>query len=118
MSRGRGRGRVRFGGSRDSMLADIMDETREDLGLSHTQMEQLHAEAGASLYPPWSCRSPRRWLTEKKIAADKAKAAEQDADDGDMDDAEEDLGDDMNDYTFDYYDSDAVSNDGDEEVFF
>lgn len=55
---------------------------------------------------------------EKKIAADKAKAAEQEADDGDMDDAEEDLGDDMNDYTFDYYDSDAVSNDGDEEVFF
>lgn len=27
-------------------------------------------------------------------------------------------GDDMNDYTFDYYDSDAASDDGDEEVFF
>lgn len=27
-------------------------------------------------------------------------------------------GDDMNDYTFDYYDSDAASEDGDEEVFF
>ncbi|GMF12708.1 unnamed protein product [Phytophthora lilii] len=53
---------------------------------------------------------------EKKIASDKAKAAEE-ADD-DMDDVEEDLGDDMNDYTFDYYDSDAVSNEGDEEVFF
>ncbi|KAK1943462.1 hypothetical protein P3T76_004858 [Phytophthora citrophthora] len=55
---------------------------------------------------------------EKKIAANKAKAAVQEADDGDMDDADEDLGDDMNDYTFDYYDSDAVSNEGDEEVFF
>ncbi|KAF1781053.1 hypothetical protein GQ600_21502 [Phytophthora cactorum] len=202
MSRGRGRGRVRFGGSRDSMLADIMDETREDLGLSHTQMELLHAEAGESLYPPMELPQPealadreayliqrQRILShkleslyhpweanprpehgrnasdpaafvhvtvpetqkanevyvpeelranslsgvrttaagstnrvvraqEKKIAADKAKAAEQEADDGDMDDAEEDLGDDMNDYTFDYYDSDAVSNDGDEEVFF
>lgn len=31
---------------------------------------------------------------------------------------DEDLGDDMNDYTFDYYDSDAGSDDGDEEVFF
>ena len=40
--RGRGRGRVRFGGSHDSMLADIMDETREDLGLSYAQMEMLH----------------------------------------------------------------------------
>ncbi|KAG3119152.1 hypothetical protein PI124_g3883 [Phytophthora idaei] len=216
MSRGRGRGRVRFGGSRDSMLADIMDETREDLGLSHTQMELLHAEAGESLYPPMELPQPealvdreayliqrQRILShkleslyhpweanpaslnagrnasdpaafvhvtvpetqkanevyvpeelransfsgvhttaagstnrgimqprafenvfksleaqEKKIAAGKAKAAEQEADDGDMDDAEEDLGDDMNDYTFDYYDSDAVSNDGDEEVFF
>lgn len=48
MSRGRGRGRVRFGGSRDSMLADIMDETREDLGLSHTQMELLHVRLSAS----------------------------------------------------------------------
>ena len=55
---------------------------------------------------------------EKKIAADKAKAAEHEIDEGMMDDVEEDLGDDMNDYTFDYYDSDAVSNDGDEEVFF
>ncbi|CAH0474607.1 unnamed protein product [Peronospora belbahrii] len=217
MSRGRGRGRVRFGGSRDSMLADIMDETREDLGLSHTQMELVHAEAGASLYPPmqlpqpealsnreayliqrqrilahklenlyhpWEAdpvgpdvgrntsdaaafvhvtvpetqkanevyvpeelranslsglrtttaanstnrgiMQPRAFETvfksleaqEKKIAADKAKAAEQEVDDGIMDDVEEDLGDDMNDYTFDYYDSDAVSNDGDEEVFF
>ncbi|KAG6613917.1 SPRY domain-containing SOCS box protein 1 [Phytophthora cinnamomi] len=217
MSRGRGRGRVRFGGSRDSMLADIMDETREDLGLSHTQMELLHAETGGSLYPPMELPQPEAladkeayliqrqrilahkleslyhpWeadpagpdagrnasepaafvhvtvpetqkanevyvpeelranslsglrtpsgggaanrgimqprafenvfksleAQEKKIAADKAKAAEQEADDGDMDDAEEDLGDDMNDYTFDYYDSDAVSNEGDEEVFF
>lgn len=43
MSRGRGRGgRFRFGGSRDSGLADMLDETREDLGLSHTQMELLH----------------------------------------------------------------------------
>lgn len=43
MSRGRGRGgRFRFGGSRDSALADMLDETREDLGLSHTQMELLH----------------------------------------------------------------------------
>ncbi|POM80828.1 Hypothetical protein PHPALM_1282 [Phytophthora palmivora] len=215
MSRGRGRGRVRFGGSRDSMLADIMDETREDLGLSHSQMELLHAEAGAALYPPmelpqpealadreayliqrqrilahkleslyhpWESdmtgpdtgrnasdptafvhmtvpetqkanevyvpeelranslsglRTPAAGSTnrgimqprafenvfksleaqEKKIAADKAKAAEQE-EDGDLDDAEEDLGDDMNDYTFDYYDSDAVSNEGDEEVFF
>jgi hypothetical protein len=45
MSRGRGRGRgrgpIRFGGSHDNMLADLMDETREDLGLSHAQMEQL-----------------------------------------------------------------------------
>jgi hypothetical protein len=246
MSRGRGRGRVRFGGSRDSMLADIMDETREDLGLSHTQMELLHvrinlfastcarcnheltqhchvsllllqSEAGSALYPPmelpqpealadreayliqrqrilshkleslyhpWEAdpagpdagrnasdpaafvhvtvpepqkanevyvpeelranslsglrtsgaggasnrgiMQPRAFETvfksleaqEKKIAADKAKAAEKEADDGDMADADEDLGDDMNDYTFDYYDSDAVSNDGDEEVFF
>jgi hypothetical protein len=39
--RGRGRGRIRFGGSHDNMLADLMDETREDLGLSHAQMEQL-----------------------------------------------------------------------------
>ncbi|RLN53372.1 hypothetical protein BBJ29_006286 [Phytophthora kernoviae] len=216
MSRGRGRGRVRFGGSRDSMLADMLDETREDLGLSHMQMELLHAEAGGSLYPPmelpqpdaladreayliqrqrilahkleglyhpWEAdpagpdankgsdpasfvhvtvpetqkgnevyvpdelranslnglrtatapgsnsrgiMQPRAFETvfksleaqEKKIAADKAKAAEQEAEDGDMDDAEEDLGDDMNDYTFDYYDSDAVSDEGDEEVFF
>ncbi|CAH0488678.1 hypothetical protein KXD40_006109 [Peronospora effusa] len=217
MSRGRGRSRVRFGGSRDSMLADIMDETREDLGLSHMQMELLHAEAGASLYPPmqlphpealadgdayliqrqrilahkleslyhpWEAdpagpdagrntsdvtafvhvtvpetqkaneiyvpeelranslsglrtsatagstnrgiMQPRAFETvfksleaqETKIAADKAKAAEQEIDDGMMDDVDEDLGDDMNDYTFDYYDSDAESNDGDEEVFF
>lgn len=55
---------------------------------------------------------------ETKTAADKAKAEEQVVDDGMMDEEEEDLGDDMNDYTFDYYDSDAVSNDGDEEVFF
>lgn len=47
MSRGRGRGRVRFGGSRDSMLADVLDETREDLGLSHTQMELFHVRATA-----------------------------------------------------------------------
>ncbi|KAI9984119.1 hypothetical protein PInf_005412 [Phytophthora infestans] len=195
------------------MLADIMDETREDLGLSHTQMELLHAEGGESLYPPMELPQPEAladreayliqrqrilahkleslyhpWeadpsgpdagrnasdpvhvtvpetqkanevyvpeelranslsgmrtattgstnrgimqprafenvfksleAQEKKIAADKAKAAENEADDGDMDDAEEDLGDDMNDYTFDYYDSDAVSNEGDEEVFF
>lgn len=198
------------------MLADIMDETREDLGLSYTQMEQLHVEAGGALYPPMELPQPDalvdrdayliqrqrilahklahvyhswegdrmgpksgrnasdlvafvhvtvpetqkdnevyvpeelransvsgvRTMTgtgsgrgimqprafeivfksleeqEKKIAADKAKAAEQIADDGDMDEIEEDLGDDMNDYTFDYYDSDAVSNEGDEEVFF
>ena len=55
---------------------------------------------------------------EKKIADDKAKAGEQEAEDGALDEAEEDLGDDMNDYTYDYYDSDAVSQDGDEEVFF
>ncbi|CAI5733311.1 unnamed protein product [Peronospora destructor] len=138
MSRGRGHSRVRFGGSRDSMLADIMDETREDLGLSHMQMELLHAEAGASLYPPMQFPYPealadsdayliqkQRILAHKleessgaKVAADKAGAAEQEIDDGMMDDVEEDLGDDMNDYTFDYYDSDAVSNDGDEEVSF
>ena len=47
MSRGRGRSRVRFGGSRDAMLADIMDETREDLGLSHAQMELLHVRTDA-----------------------------------------------------------------------
>ncbi|RLN14331.1 hypothetical protein BBJ28_00022699 [Nothophytophthora sp. Chile5] len=217
MSRGRGRGRVRFGGSRDPLLADMLDETREDLGLSHAQMELLHAEDGAALYPPlelpqpdaltdrdafliqrqrilahklenlyhpWEAdptgpdatsssadpaafvhvtmpetlktnevfvpeelrantlsglrtssataslhrgiMQPRAFETvfksleaqEKKLAADKAKAAEQEAEDGDMDEAEEDLGDDMNDYTFDYYDSDAVSDEGDEEVFF
>lgn len=33
---------MRFGGSRDSQLADMLDETREDLGLSHAQMEMLH----------------------------------------------------------------------------
>uniref|UniRef100_M4B8Q2 DNA-directed RNA polymerase III subunit n=1 Tax=Hyaloperonospora arabidopsidis (strain Emoy2) TaxID=559515 RepID=M4B8Q2_HYAAE len=220
MSRGRGRGRVRFGGSRDSMLADIMDETREDLGLSYAQMELLHAEEGTALYPPlelpqpealtdseayliqrqrllahkleglyhhpWEAEAsssdaagrkqtsdsaafvhvtvpetqkanevyvpeelqgnslsgsrtaaargsmhrgivqPRAFETvfktleaqEKKIAADKAKASEQEAEDGMIDEAEEDLGDDMNDYTYDYYDSDAVSQEGDEEVFF
>ncbi|CEG40347.1 uncharacterized protein PHALS_10551 [Plasmopara halstedii] len=216
MSRGRGRGRVRFGGSRDSMLTDLLDETREDIGLSYTQMEQLHNEASGSLYPPielpqpealvdrdayliqrqrilahklanlyhpWEggrtgsksghdasdlaafvhvtvpetrkddevyvpeelrtnslsgvrtmtaavsnrgIMQPRAFDTvfksleaqEKKIAADKAKKAEQDADDGNIDEVEEDLGDDMNDYTFDYYDSDAVSDEGDEEVFF
>lgn len=31
------------------MLADIMDETREDLGLSHTQMELLHVRVNLSL---------------------------------------------------------------------
>ncbi|KAI9917168.1 hypothetical protein PsorP6_013053 [Peronosclerospora sorghi] len=216
MSRGRGRGRVRFGGSRDPMLADIMDETREDLGLSHAQMEQLNAEAVAlyppvelphpealtnqeayliqrqrilahkleSLYHPWetdpagpdarphasdlaafvhvtvpeiqkpeevyvpeelgsnsrmgtqlpsTTSAPTRGIMqprafdsvfksleaqEKKKATEKANAVEQDAEDGTMDDVDEDLGDDMNDYTFDYYDSDAVSNEGDEEVFF
>ncbi|CAI5736610.1 unnamed protein product [Hyaloperonospora brassicae] len=227
--RGRGRGRVRFGGSHDSMLADIMDETREDLGLSYAQMEMLHAEEGTALYPPmelpqpealtdseayliqrqrllahkleslyhpWEAEAvgsdaaaaaaggagggggwkhtsdaaafvhvtvpetpkgnelyvpdelqgnslhggragargptnraivpPRAFETvfktleaqEKKIADDKAKAGEQEAEDGVLDEAEEDLGDDMNDYTYDYYDSDAVSQDGDEEVFF
>ncbi|DAZ93579.1 TPA: hypothetical protein N0F65_009927 [Lagenidium giganteum] len=56
--RGRGRGRVRFGGSRDPALADVLDETREDLGLSHTQMEQLHAENASALYPPMQLPQP------------------------------------------------------------
>ncbi|TMW69128.1 hypothetical protein Poli38472_001284 [Pythium oligandrum] len=208
MSRGRGRGRVRFGGSRDPALADVLDETREDLGLSHTQMEMLHAESGAALYPPlqlpqpealtdrdayliqrqrvvahklenlyhpWGQNStmtdatdpaafvhvtmpetqkageifvpeelrsntlsgmrvanlagsrnvmkPRAFenvfksLEAQEQQSQKANAPDQD-DAGDMDEQDEDLGDDMNDYTFDYYDSDAGSDDGDEEVFF
>lgn len=80
---------------------------------------------------------------EQKVAGDKAKNAAQEHDDADMEENEEDLvrsrvwllavmvnergdsplgcseqGDDMNDYTFDYYDSDAGSDEGDEEVFF
>uniref|UniRef100_K3WSA6 DNA-directed RNA polymerase III subunit n=1 Tax=Globisporangium ultimum (strain ATCC 200006 / CBS 805.95 / DAOM BR144) TaxID=431595 RepID=K3WSA6_GLOUD len=210
MSRGRGRGRIRFGGSRDSALADMLDETREDLGLSHTQMELLHAESGSALYPPLQLPQPepltdrdayliqrQRVLAHKlenlyhpwghdatmpdstnpaafvhvtmpetqkagevfvpnelqsntlsggvrsanasnqrnimqprafesvfksleaqeQKQADKSKGADDD-DDGDMEEQDEDLGDDMNDYTFDYYDSDAASEDGDEEVFF
>ncbi|KAF1333301.1 hypothetical protein FI667_g2933, partial [Globisporangium splendens] len=229
MSRGRGRGRIRFGGSRDSALADMLDETREDLGLSHTQMELLHvrthnqssaactvkeiyivlAESGSALYPPLQLPQPEPltdrdayliqrqrvlahklenlyhpWgldatmpdstnpaafvhvttpetqkasevfvpnelqsntlsgvrtantLNQRSIMqprafenvfksleaqeqkqADKSKGAADD-DDGDMEEQDEDLGDDMNDYTFDYYDSDAASEDGDEEVFF
>ncbi|GLE01745.1 hypothetical protein PINS_up010583 [Pythium insidiosum] len=206
--RGRGRGRVRFGGSRDSALADVLDETREDLGLSHTQMEMLAAESGAALYPPmqlpqpealtdrdayliqrqrvvahkletlyhpWGQHSsmtdstdpaafvhvtvpetqkngeifvpeelrsntlsgarlastssygqvmkPRAFeavfknLENQEQSAQKSNAPRDDEND-DTEEAEEDLGDDMNDYTFDYYDSDVASDDGDEEVFF
>ncbi|TYZ68472.1 hypothetical protein PybrP1_011086 [[Pythium] brassicae (nom. inval.)] len=222
MSRGRGRGgRFRFGGSRDSALADMLDETREDLGLSHTQMELLHAERGSALYPPLQLPQPepltdrdaylvqRQRLLAHKLEglyqpwgqdagaadatnpaafvhvttpatvkagevfvpeelranslsgvraagaggvhgsgaggapvqrgimqprafetvfrsleaqeqkqADKSKGGAADDDADDLDEQEEDLGDDMNDYTFDYYDSDAASEDGDEEVFF
>jgi hypothetical protein len=53
--RGRGRGRVRFGGSRDSALGDILDETREDLGLSHAQMEQLAVRVSPSRDMELSC---------------------------------------------------------------
>jgi hypothetical protein len=44
----------------------------------------------------------------------------QEAEDDNLEDEEEDLGDDMNDYTLDYYDydSDAQSDEVDEEVFF
>lgn len=83
---------MRFGGSRDSQLADMLDETREDLGLSHAQMEMLHVrvfkpEALALTRRPsislcalchrprtdrrcirrWSCRSPRRCRTATRI---------------------------------------------------
>ncbi|KAJ0403780.1 hypothetical protein ATCC90586_003772 [Pythium insidiosum] len=56
-------------------------------------------------------------LESQEQSAQKSNAPRDD-DNDDLEEAEEDLGDDMNDYTFDYYDSDVASDDGDEEVFF
>lgn len=105
----------------------------------------VHAPHQRGIMQPRAFESVFKSLeAQEQKQTDKSKAGAADDDADDMDEQDEDLvraarrrvvvmaavanvrldvsvcmqGDDMNDYTFDYYDSDAASEDGDEEVFF